>query len=266
MRNAKRKTYAPITTHTQKHQTFRKTKTDLIPNKPHETVTNEIKTHRKTLATLATIMTLAFITTTLPAANASPTSLELETTATPGQSLYVSTEAVQAPISRDSYSATSQEEINAILAAAAAEAERVKQEQEAIAAAEKSSNSTKNKTYGIIPEQIIPANSVIEAAEQWVGVVPYGNGNNPSDSFSCDGYTQYVFSQVGISLPRTVSAQYAMGTEIPASEARAGDLLVWVGQHVGIYDGNGGMYDSPDWGRYVQHRTTIWGNPVYVRL
>ena len=37
-------------------------------------------------------------------------------------------------------------------------------------------------------------------AAQFVGVVPYGTGNTPSTSFSCDGYTQYVFAGFGISL------------------------------------------------------------------
>lgn len=128
-----------------------------------------------------------------------------------------------------------------------------------------STSSTSNK-YSASSIPAANSSSIIDVAAQYVGLVPYGSGNNPNDSFSCDGYTQWVYAQVGISLPRTVSAQYAMGTEIPKSEAVAGDLLVWKGQHVGIYDGNGGMYDSPMEGRYVQHRTDLWGSPVYVRI
>ncbi len=26
------------------------------------------------------------------------------------------------------------------------------------------------------------------------------------------------------------------------------------------------MVDSPDWGQFVRHRSTIWGEPVYIRL
>ena len=88
----------------------------------------------------------------------------------------------------------------------------------------------------------------------------------PSDSFACDGYVQYVFGAFGVSLPRGAGAQAASGVQISASEAVAGDLLYWPEGHIAIYDGAGGMYDSPDWGRYVQHRLSIWGDPVYIRI
>lgn len=118
----------------------------------------------------------------------------------------------------------------------------------------------------VAPGQTIPASSIIAAARQWVGVVPYGPGNHPSTSFNCDGYVQYVFSQVGISLPRGLHAQAALGTPISRSDAKAGDLLYWPEGHIAIYDGNGGMYDTPGPGRYVQHRTSLWGNPIFIRL
>lgn len=108
--------------------------------------------------------------------------------------------------------------------------------------------------------------AVIAYASQFVGVVPYGMGNSPTDSFSCDGFVQYVLAGFGVSMPRTANAQASRGVAISVADARAGDLVWWPGQHIGIYDGAGGMYDSPDWGRYVQHRTSIWGNPVYIRL
>lgn len=108
--------------------------------------------------------------------------------------------------------------------------------------------------------------NVVAYADQFIGVVPYGWGADPSDSFSCDGLVQYVFAQFGIWLPRGADSQAAMGTVISASEAQAGDLVWWPGQHVGIYDGNGGMVNSPDWGRYVEHVGGLWGSPVFVRL
>ncbi|MFE2774170.1 C40 family peptidase [Microbacterium resistens] len=115
-----------------------------------------------------------------------------------------------------------------------------------------------------VPQGYSGAN-IVAYAESFVGVVPYGYGNDPSDSFSCDGLVQYVFGQFGISLPRGADSQAALGTVISPAEAQAGDLLWWPGQHIGIYDGAGGMIDSPDFGRYVEHRG-IWGSPVYVRL
>lgn len=116
------------------------------------------------------------------------------------------------------------------------------------------------------PPQGYSGDNVVAYAEQFVGVVQYGTGNHPDDSFSCDGYVQYVFAGFGISLPRTANAQAALGTAIPQSEARAGDLLWWPDTHIAIYDGNGGMLDSPYWGKSVRHRVDLWDSPVFIRL
>lgn len=107
--------------------------------------------------------------------------------------------------------------------------------------------------------------AVIEYGMQFVGVVPYGMGNSPTTSFSCDGFTQYVFAAFGISLPRTADAQAAGMIRISAADAVPGDLLWWPGQHIGIYAGSGMLLDSPRWGRYVELHA-IWGNPVYLRI
>lgn len=116
------------------------------------------------------------------------------------------------------------------------------------------------------PAPSYSGDAVVAFAEQFVGVVPYGWGADPSDSFGCDGLTQYVFKQFGIYLPRTVSAQAAMGVRVSAQSAQAGDLVVWPGAHIGIYDGQGGVIHSPDWGRYVTHASGLWGSYYFVRL
>jgi len=110
--------------------------------------------------------------------------------------------------------------------------------------------------------------AIVAYAETFVGVVPYGWGADPSDSFGCDGLVQYVFGHFGISLPRGADNQAALGTVISADEARAGDLVWWPGRHIGIWDGAGGIIDSPDWGRYVEHHAP-WassGPPIFIRL
>ncbi len=116
------------------------------------------------------------------------------------------------------------------------------------------------------PAQSYSGQAVVDYAEQFVGVVPYGWGANPNDSFGCDGLTQYVYGQFGISLPRLVSRQAAMGVRVSPQDAQPGDLVVWPGAHIGIYDGHGGVIHSPDWGRYVTHATGLWGSYYFVRL
>ena len=115
------------------------------------------------------------------------------------------------------------------------------------------------------PNQAYSGSALLAYAAQFVGVVPYGTGNSPSTSFSCDGYTQYVFAGFGISLPRTADRQAALGVRIAKADAVAGDLVWWPGQHIGIYAGPGQLLDSPRPGRYVELHA-IWGNPVYLRL
>jgi cell wall-associated NlpC family hydrolase len=119
---------------------------------------------------------------------------------------------------------------------------------------------------GPAPAQVFSGEAVLAYAASFVGKVPYGTGNSPTTSFSCDGFTQYVFAGFGISLPRGADHQARLGVRISQAEAKAGDFIYWPGRHIGIYDGAGGFYDSPTWGRYVQHSTNMWGSPIYIRL
>ena len=51
--------------------------------------------------------------------------------------------------------------------------------------------------------------------------IPYRwGGESPRTGFDCSGFVMYVFSRVGISLPRVVSAQYRVGK--PVKKARSG--------------------------------------------
>jgi cell wall-associated NlpC family hydrolase len=181
--------------------------------------------------------------------------------------------ALSAP--RDSYGSTDGAVLQAARdAEAAAAAAAAKAAADALAAAaaavETASNasspsSVTPKTFAA-PQGGYSGEAVVAYAEQFVGVVPYGWGANPNDSFGCDGLTQYVYGQFGISLPRGVDHQSALATPISRSEAVAGDLVVWPGEHIGIYDGAGGTIHSPDFGRMVEHAHNLWGSPVFYRL
>jgi cell wall-associated NlpC family hydrolase len=181
--------------------------------------------------------------------------------------------ALSAP--RDSYGSTDgavlQAARDAEAAAAAAAAQAAADALAAAAAAVETASDTSSpspvtpKTFAA-PQGGYSGEAVIAYAEQFVGVVPYGWGANPNDSFGCDGLTQYVYGQFGIALPRGVDHQAALATPISRSEAVAGDLVVWPGEHIGIYDGAGGTIHSPDFGRMVEHAHNLWGSPVFYRL
>jgi len=88
------------------------------------------------------------------------------------------------------------------------------------------------------------ASAIISTAKQYIGVKYVWGGTTPS-GFDCSGYTQYVFAQQGISLPRVSRDQYARGTAVSYENLKAGDLVFFsldgdkVIDHVGIFIGNG---------------------------
>jgi cell wall-associated NlpC family hydrolase len=102
---------------------------------------------------------------------------------------------------------------------------------------------------------------VLAIAASLVGIYYSYGGTSPETGFDCSGFTQYVFAQVGISLPRTAEDQRRAAT--PVSNPQPGDLVFFgvPAYHVGIYAGNGMMYDSPRTGKAVALRS-IWTSSV----
>lgn len=108
--------------------------------------------------------------------------------------------------------------------------------------------------------------AVVQFASQFVGMVPYIiGGTSPSTGFSCDTFVRYVYAQFGVSLPGNAVVEASKGRVIPESQAVMGDLVYYVNEHIGFYDGHGGIIDAPKPGTDVSHRA-IWGNPEFIRL
>lgn len=116
------------------------------------------------------------------------------------------------------------------------------------------------------PAPAPPSNGgVIGVAASLVGS-PYVYGGGSPGGFDCSGYTSYVFAQVGINLPRSASAQQSYAT--PVSNPQPGDLVFWgyPAYHVGIYAGNGMVYDSGNPGTGVIYRSVFSGVSGYGRV
>lgn len=89
---------------------------------------------------------------------------------------------------------------------------------------------------------------VVAASKKYLGV-PYQLGadydRDGSYKFDCSSFTQKVFADVGISLPRTTSQQASATKRIATSDLKAGDLVFFDTNydgkmnHVGIYLGDG---------------------------
>jgi cell wall-associated NlpC family hydrolase len=111
--------------------------------------------------------------------------------------------------------------------------------------------------------------AAMSLASRYVGIY-YRYGGTTPRGFDCSGMIQYIYRQLGVSLPRTATDQMRATKRISRSQARPGDLVFVVhgghATHVGIYAGNGMMYDSPRKGKAVSKRKIWTSSPVYGRI
>ncbi len=96
---------------------------------------------------------------------------------------------------------------------------------------------------------------------------PYAWGDsNPKTGFDYSSLVQWAFAKAGITLPRTAQEQHGVTKKISEKEATAGDLVFFGGTyegkaitHVGIYVGNGRMFNSNDSGiEYSDLKFKYW--------
>ena len=80
--------------------------------------------------------------------------------------------------------------------------------------------------------------SVVDFATQFVGNPYVWGGTSLTGGADCSGFTQSVYANFGVSLPRTSYEQQNAGTEVSYADAQPGDLICY-GGHVAIYMGNG---------------------------
>jgi uncharacterized protein YgiM (DUF1202 family) len=88
--------------------------------------------------------------------------------------------------------------------------------------------------------------NIVADAKKLLGI-PYVWGGTTTKGFDCSGFVQYVLKQNGISMPRTTTEQYQIGTYVTKSDLLPGDLVFLQNtyragiSHVGIYIGDGKM-------------------------
>ncbi|HHV39473.1 MAG TPA: LysM peptidoglycan-binding domain-containing protein [Tepidimicrobium sp.] len=93
--------------------------------------------------------------------------------------------------------------------------------------------------------------AIVATAKHYLGTPYRTGGSSPATGFDCSGFTSYVYSQYGISIPRTSWAQASYGGYVPRSQLRPGDIVAFPG-HVGIYVGNNQYIHSPQTGDVVK--------------
>lgn len=113
--------------------------------------------------------------------------------------------------------------------------------------------------------------AVVSEAQKYIGVPYVWGGTDPSKGLDCSGFTQLVFGNVGIDLPRVSSQQATAGRPVASlAEARPGDMVFFDYSadrpgidHVGIYIGNGKMVAAPQPGQSVEIQDV--GTPTVIR-
>lgn len=69
---------------------------------------------------------------------------------------------------------------------------------------------------------------------------PYRWGGTTPRAFDCSGFTRFVYSKMGVKLPRTAREQYRVGASVKSGAWRTGDLVFFnmrkgYVSHVGMY-------------------------------
>ena len=98
---------------------------------------------------------------------------------------------------------------------------------------------------GIVGPQtarMIKAKKVVKSAKSYTGV-PYVWGGSSPKGFDCSGFTSYIMSENGITIPRVSANQYYFGKWVNKDQLQPGDLVFFTTykpgpSHVGIYLGN----------------------------
>ncbi|WP_018922901.1 NlpC/P60 family protein [Salsuginibacillus kocurii] len=111
--------------------------------------------------------------------------------------------------------------------------------------------------------------TVIDAGKSQLGT-PYQWGGTTPSGFDCSGFTRYAFQQAGISLPRTASQQYQVGSPVSRSNLQPGDLVFFSttssdASHNGIYiGGNQFIHSSSSRGVSIASLGNTYWSPRYL--
>lgn len=131
-------------------------------------------------------------------------------------------------------------------------------------AASSTAPATPARAASAAPAAAVSSSAIVNYARQFLGT-PYVWGGTTPDGFDCSGFTQYVFRNFGIELPRTSAAQATVGTRVSAADSRPGDLVAWPG-HVGIYTGDGNNIAARQPGTPLTEGPIYHSSPTFIRV
>lgn len=115
----------------------------------------------------------------------------------------------------------------------------------------------KSKTQKIVHNIRNVKDKVLARAKDFLGT-PYGFGNRDGERTDCSGFTQQVYRQFGVSLPRSAAEQAQLGEDVSMDDLQIGDLLFYRTyksdpSHVAIYAGDGQIIHASYANKKVQY-------------
>lgn len=103
---------------------------------------------------------------------------------------------------------------------------------------------------------------VADFAKTLLGIPYVWGGTNPDVGLDCSGFTQLVYKQLGIQLPRISAAQAQYGKRVDIGSLQIGDMVAWDNSsrnngadHIAIYLGNGQIIEAPRPGLGIRIRS-----------
>ena len=134
-------------------------------------------------------------------------------------------------------------------------ARKAREEAERKAKEKQQTSSTPTQKPGVASTQVVsminsaPGSSkgkeIASYACRFIGNPYVAGGTSLTNGADCSGFTQAVYRDFGISIPRNSTSQRSFGTGVSYTDAQPGDLICYAG-HVGMYIGNG----------YIVHAST----------
>ena len=118
---------------------------------------------------------------------------------------------------------------------------------------ETSRGATSSRKYAEVPLVDVSesgnGSAVVNFAKTLLGK-SYKYGAAGPDAFDCSGFTMYVYSQFGVSLPHNSDSQLSCGRAVDLSALAPGDLVIYK-NHVAIYIGGGQVIHAANASRGV---------------
>jgi len=116
----------------------------------------------------------------------------------------------------------------------------------------------------------ISGKKVDSLIQPWVGK-PYRYGGTTKAGIDCSAFTQRIWMDLGILIPRTAKSQYTAATKVDTCDLQVGDLLFFLsrrspsGWHVAFYLGDGQFVHAANrkMGVIVEELTTDVKKRIY---